>query len=317
MLYVAVTAEKPKVILIDEPQSFLHPGAVRKLFEILAAYSHHQYVITTHSPGGLNIGDATNMLMVKRGVDQSNVIQLNPLIQKDVGFFLAEVGARLGDVFGADNVLWVEGKTEEICFPILLRDVAKKSLQGTQVLGLVNTGDMESGFADRVVDIYLRLTKGASVLPPAVAFILDTEGRTDVERNDISRRAKGLVRWLPRRMYENYLIDPEAISQLVNSEDGTRPELLTAAEVSAWLSEHASAKKYFLKHEKASHYGSETWLSNVHGGRVLHDLFEELSNLRIRYDKVKHGEALTKSLSISPSESFIELATFISECSTV
>jgi predicted ATP-dependent endonuclease of OLD family len=29
------------VILIDEPQSFLHPGAVRKLFEILRNQPHN------------------------------------------------------------------------------------------------------------------------------------------------------------------------------------------------------------------------------------------------------------------------------------
>jgi len=33
ILYVVFTSEYPRTIVIDEPQSFLHPGAVRKLFE--------------------------------------------------------------------------------------------------------------------------------------------------------------------------------------------------------------------------------------------------------------------------------------------
>jgi hypothetical protein len=35
MLYVALTAEYPRTIVIDEPQSFLHPDAVRRLFSVL------------------------------------------------------------------------------------------------------------------------------------------------------------------------------------------------------------------------------------------------------------------------------------------
>ena len=35
ILYVVLTAERSQTMIIDEPQSFLHPGAVRKLIEIL------------------------------------------------------------------------------------------------------------------------------------------------------------------------------------------------------------------------------------------------------------------------------------------
>jgi energy-coupling factor transporter ATP-binding protein EcfA2 len=53
MLYVLVTSDSPRVILIDEPQSFLHPSAIRKLLETFAAHPMHQYIITTHSPTAL------------------------------------------------------------------------------------------------------------------------------------------------------------------------------------------------------------------------------------------------------------------------
>ena len=31
------------------------------------------------------------------------------------------VGARLSDVFGMDNIIWVEGETDEECFPMIFR----------------------------------------------------------------------------------------------------------------------------------------------------------------------------------------------------
>ena len=50
MIYVVMNSDYPKTILIDEPQSFLHPSAIRKLMDIFKQYSYHQYIIATHSP---------------------------------------------------------------------------------------------------------------------------------------------------------------------------------------------------------------------------------------------------------------------------
>ncbi|WRH65676.1 MAG: AAA family ATPase [Planktothrix sp. GU0601_MAG3] len=50
ILYVVITASEPQVIIIDEPQSFLHPSAAKKLIEILKEFPQHQYFIATHSP---------------------------------------------------------------------------------------------------------------------------------------------------------------------------------------------------------------------------------------------------------------------------
>src|SRR5262249_26221470 len=60
MLYVVFTAEFPRIIVIDEPQSFLHPGAIYRLFNILKThYPQHQYILTTHSPGVVAAAEPT------------------------------------------------------------------------------------------------------------------------------------------------------------------------------------------------------------------------------------------------------------------
>lgn len=315
MLYVAVTAERPKVILIDEPQSFLHPGAVRKLFEILSGYSQHQYVVSTHAPTGLNISGATNMLMVRRGESQSTVVRLDPSSQESVTIFLTEVGARLSDVFGADNVLWVEGKTEERCFPILIREVAGRSLGGTQVLGVVNTGDFDAEFTERIITIYQRLSVSASVLPPAIAFMFDIEGKSPSERADIERRGKGLIKWLPRRMFENYLIEPWAICELINKEDSSRSEPLTSELVEDWLVAHGADESYFPKQQFLP-YKSRSWAEHVHGGKLLGDICGSLTENRVSYDKVRHGEFLVRLLSKNPTDEIKKLAFLIAEICT-
>jgi hypothetical protein len=65
MLYIVVTAPYPRTIIIDEPQSFLHPGAIRKLFGIFKNYPQHQYVVTTHSPTVITAADPGRILLVR------------------------------------------------------------------------------------------------------------------------------------------------------------------------------------------------------------------------------------------------------------
>lgn len=115
IMYVVMTSDHPQVILVDEPQSFLHPGAVRKLIDVLKQYPQHQYIFSTHSPGVITAAEPAT-LTVARFTDGGTSLQpIDPTSAKDLQAYLSELGARLSDVFGADNVLWVEGQTEEAC----------------------------------------------------------------------------------------------------------------------------------------------------------------------------------------------------------
>jgi predicted ATPase len=133
ILYVVLTSEYPRTIIIDEPQSFLHPGAVRKLIDILKQYPQHQYIITTHSPTAVTAADPQALLLVRKEEDEaeSTIDTVDVNATQQLRRSLYEVGARLSDVFGADNVLWVEGRTEEQCFPVILSRLANRPLLGT------------------------------------------------------------------------------------------------------------------------------------------------------------------------------------------
>jgi hypothetical protein len=139
ILYVVFTSEYPRTIIIDEPQSFLHPGAIRKLFEILKGYPQHQYVFTTHSPTAVTAADPQALFLVRKEGEQSVVEHLDISETRDQARSLREVGASLSDVFGADDVLWVEGATEEECFPLILSKVAGRPLRGTKIVGVLST----------------------------------------------------------------------------------------------------------------------------------------------------------------------------------
>ena len=293
ILYVVLTADFPQVFLIDEPQSFLHPGAVRKLIEILGQHPQHQFILTTHSPTAVTAAEPDTLLLLRLSEGETIIEQLDVSQTESLRMFLAEIGARLSDVFGADNILWVEGRTEEECFPKILHRRGRPLL-GTAIVGVLQTGDFEGRRSKTTVEIYERLSRGGGLLPPAVAFIFDREGRTAAEQEDLLRRSQGIVYFIPRRMYENYLLNPAAIAAVTSDIRGFRDTPVTEHEVQDWLDRNRWDAIYF--EVPPAERTAAVWWREIRGARILADMFGDLSEHRVAYDKVKHGAALTEWL---------------------
>jgi ABC-type cobalamin/Fe3+-siderophores transport system ATPase subunit len=307
ILYVVLYSETPQVILIDEPQSFLHPGAVRKLIEVLKEHPQHQYILTTHSPTVITAANPSTLTLIKREGAISDFQPIDPKKNEQLHMYLREIGASLSDVFGADDVLWVEGPTEEACFPLILEQ-ADVPLMGTAIVGVINTGDFgkkNEKIAKIVFGIYGKLSQGQSLLPRAIGFVFDEEGLSRGEQQDIQRRTAMPVEFLRRRLYENYLLNPSAIAAVsseiveeLKENDGFRQDAVTEEEISAWISAHKDEEKYY-----PSGHPSGDWLVDIHGARLLQDLFLDLFDGRCPYEKTKHSEDITRViLQQSPAE---------------
>ena len=227
--------------------------------------------------------------MVRKIEGESSVEVINVAETQQLRFFLSEIGARLSDVFGADHILWVEGRTEELCFPLILSRVAKQPLFGTAILGVMSTGDFEGKHSKRTWEIYKRLSTGSGLLPPAVGFIFDREGRSKQDMKDLERESKGAVVFLPRRMYENYLLNPHALASVMTGIDGFRESPVTATDVEEWLQCNRWEKKYVQETIPWEKRSNEWWLKNVHGAKLLEGLFADLSGNRVAFNKTDHG----------------------------
>jgi energy-coupling factor transporter ATP-binding protein EcfA2 len=310
ILYVAALSQQPQIIAIDEPQSFLHPGAVRALIEILHEHSQHQFLITTHSPVALTAAHPDRILYLRTDEGVSSVSQLNALDASDLKVLLADLGVRVEDVFGYDTILWVEGRTEEVCVPLILKRLLGRPLARIGVFGLIATGDLDGRHRDLAFDVYNKLSQGSVLMPPAVAFVFDRERRRDARTNEMIARGEGKVAFLPRRMFENYLIEPDAIEAVARSIDGFGP--ITSADVSEWLRRHQWEPELFSPGPPPPNRTNESWLEHVSGAKVLDRIFAELSETRVTYDKVKHGQALTAWLLDRLPETLRPLAEFLS-----
>ena len=313
LLYVVLTSKYSQTILIDEPSSFLHPAAARKLIEILKEFPQHQYIIATHSSEILRAASPATMVLIRWQRPQS-VIELVDAGKLDgIRKCLIEVGAKLSDVFGADRILWVEGDTEEECFALLL--AGHRTSVGTNIVGVKHTGDFSSKRipVETIVGIYQKLSKGNAYLPPAVGFVFDRESRTEAQMEDIKARSQSSVRFLPRRMYENYLLGPRALTALMNSLLDFSQTPITAEQVNAWLISKGGNAKYLSPPKQNIAVTDPEWLMTVDGAALLYDLFHDLSQTRYAYDKTVHSVQLTEWLIKNDAGALDGLKTFLIE----
>ena len=312
ILYVAVHSSFPSVILIDEPQSFLHPGAARKLIDVLARYPEHQFIVSTHSPSIVSAADPEIINVTRLENAETKVEQVRSDDRKALQALLAEIGAHLSDVFGADDVLWVEGATEETCFPLILRELTDLRLMGTTILGVRSTGDLGTKDATRVFQIYNELTGSGSLIPPAIAFVLDPECSSRQKLDDIKKLSKNLAVFLPRRMYENYLLNPTTIAAVATQIEGFRDPPVTTDEVRAAIDAKRQERRYYCT-DDPNERSDKLWLRQVDGAAVLHDIFGELSENRVSYDKVKHSTDLTRWIIQNSPDELREVADLLKE----
>lgn len=299
ILYVVLTSQFSRTILIDEPNSFLHPAATRKLVEILKIdFPMHQYIVATHSPEVIKAAEPNSLFMVRLEGRASRLDRLDSKDVRDQGRCLLEVGARLSDVFGSDEIVWVEGDTEEACFRLIVRDLLKRPLLGRTIIAVRNVGDFEGKrrSAKIIWDIYSQLTKSNALIPPAIAFVFDREQRSEAERNDLTQRSGGKLKFLPRRMYENYLLAPEALTTVLLTLSSFQGGALTVDRVREWLEANGGKRPYLDKPIERIDVTNQSWLEDVNGAKLLNDLFASLSENREEYRKTVHSVQLTEWL---------------------
>lgn len=315
-LLTAIMTVENAVIIIDEINSFLHPAAVKALLRILQTeYSQHQYIISTHAPEVIGFSNPRTIHLVKRSGYESSV---TPLVLEEVDQFreVAEhLGVSMADVFAAERVIWVEGPTEELCFPLLYQIAAGQTLpRGTIFTSVVATGDFVSKKRDRtlIYEIYQRLSGATTPLVQSVQFSFDSEELSDKEKADMERQSGGTVRFLPRRLIECYMINPDAITAFIVARDLGADAPVEAGSVADQLTALAS-KEPFLIAEWTGDLASEAWQANVDAAKLIASACEDLSDARVTFNKKDDTLSLLQLVQGIAPEQIAPLATYVNE----
>lgn len=294
ILTVALTMTEA-VLVIDEISSHLHPAAAKTLVRILRTeYSSHQYLVSTHSAEIIASAQPDRVLLVRKSGYDSSIgpIDLDNIERlQDV---TTELGISLSDVFAAERIVWVEGLTEELSFPLALEVSGTSPPPGLTFVSVISTGELLGTKREQVLRIYRRLTQAASGLVPEVAFSFDREDLTETQIADLEREGTGRVHFLPRRNLEAYLISPEAVAALINEKVPDLVPKLSAEQARAKMIEVGGQQDLKAAEDWTGDLNHGPWLAKVDGARLLKRVIAELTNNRFEFGKGRHSAALLK-----------------------
>jgi predicted ATP-dependent endonuclease of OLD family len=114
--------ERGFVLLVEEPELFLRPQSQRYLHRLLRAFAGagNQVLYSTHSASFVDVGRLDEVARVDWGpIEGTTIVQPEPL-PGAAGFrALSELDAERSELFLAEAVILVEGRTEKMTLPFV------------------------------------------------------------------------------------------------------------------------------------------------------------------------------------------------------
>ncbi len=230
-------APRNTLLLIDEPELYLHPHAVENTRDSLRRLSAHGYqtVFTTHSAHMITRQDAANTVLVRRNAEAGTYARprlidavtrsINGANHQSEVLFDLSVAAK---ILFSDRVVLVEGKTEGAILPDLFEAASGTSL-GSQRMGLVKLHGSENipksveilnsmGISTKVIcdlDFYFKIaTKNGLSDDNHIASSIDIfqrlkdEGKILLDENGFPKKGNNKS---ASDAFELFATDPEAI----------------------------------------------------------------------------------------------------------
>lgn len=146
-----IDPERPRILLIEEPEAFLHPPLIRSARESLyslAELETWQVIASTHSPVFIDVSKPhTTIVRVDREEGGSSRVFSTERIDftDDEKKNLAMVrlcNPLVSEFFFADRAVLVEGETEAVALAFLLDRSEDARSQGTAVVNCIGKGNL-------------------------------------------------------------------------------------------------------------------------------------------------------------------------------
>lgn len=230
--YVAEPDRIPSIILVEDPEIFLHPQLQKMCCEILYRLSlKNQVIFQTHSPDLLFNFTARQIRQVVLDDDMYSVIRE----KTNLGRILDDLGYGASDLMNVSFVFIVEGKQDKSRLPLLLENyyseirdqegrLSRISIITTNSCTNIKTyANLKYMNQVYIRDQFLMIRDGDGKDPEELAGQLcryyDARNAEDVDRLPRVTRRNVLI--LKYYSFENYFFNPEIMAQLgiVESEE--------------------------------------------------------------------------------------------------
>lgn len=215
----------PSLILMEDPETFLHPGLQKAASEILYRLSKkNQVIFTTHSPNLLYNFNSRQI----RQIYQDKDYYTNVREKTDIDAILNELGHTANDLLNVNFVFIVEGKQDKSRLPLLLEKYYSE-LQGVDGeisrVAIITTNSCTNiktyanlKYMNKIYlkDQFLMIRDGDGKNPEELAGQLcryyDERNREDVDKLPRVTRKNVLI--LKYYSFENYFLNPTIMVQI-------------------------------------------------------------------------------------------------------
>lgn len=320
MLTYIVRAKDDSLLIIDEPDIYLHSDLQRQLVEILRQATP-DVLIATHSTEIISEADPGDLLVVNKKGQSAKRIKNPTQLQAIFGVLGSNLNPTLTQLAKSRRAVFVEGKDFQV-LAALARKFGNQSLANRSDFAVI---PVEGFNPVRVLNFSegIELTLGTNILK---AVIFDRDYRAPEEVADLLKdfnKYAALAHIHRRKEIENYLLDASVIQRSIEKRLEERAarsgkvQYLTenAEDLLRELSEKMKSKvnaQFMSKREKylrSANPGLDTATINE---RMLEDFDNLWSNMKSRIEIVpgKHllstlNEYLQDKYSISLTASFI------------
>lgn len=210
MLTYIVRSKKDTLLIIDEPDIYLHSDLQRQLVGFLRDFGP-DILIATHSTEIISEADPGDLLVVNKKAKSAKRIK-NPAQLQDIFSVLgSNLNPTLTQLAKTKRVIFVEGKDFQI-FSAFARKLGRNEVANRADFAVVSIG----GFNPQKVSDFskgIEMTLGAKLLK---AVIFDRDYRSDDEvahvRSELKKHSE-LAHIHQRKELENYVLDPSVIDR--------------------------------------------------------------------------------------------------------
>jgi len=218
------------VLLLEEPETHLHPGAQRTIYKIVKRVSERtdtQIILTTHSEVFLDAGDSSQLIKASRKDGNTVFSKVDKDIESEA---MTALGYEKSALLQARAVVFVEGLSDKRILSQFAESVGfSLPDNGIKVIDLEGEGNIKSDGQS--------LVKLVSAFDIPFLFVLDSHDHDpQTEQNALLKAVnapKGDWEVTPEDIFvwegygiETYLLDAEAIAAHLGAEVGTVEELL-------------------------------------------------------------------------------------------
>lgn len=247
-LILDVEFERPDILLVEEPETHLHPALETSMMQYLKSTStERQVFITTHSTNFLDTTEMKNVYLISK--QTSTEAQLLNFENAEI-HVPRELGLRLSSLFLYDTLVFVEGPSDEdiirawaskIGVNLNQANVGFVRMEGSRNIMRYASENILSFLKKRQVRLY---------------FLIDSDERSNQEIEILEQKANMHI--LKKREIENYLIVPRAVAKFIQwKQDDGRPENehieCSLAEIQKILANSAEELKQLVIDKRVNH----------------------------------------------------------------